>query len=80
MTHRSQFDGKPIRPPDLPKRTYNAASQEEKDFAINLHRTTLKGEWRAITRRTIRQFGIQRTPTSIQKWCTQADARDGITA
>lgn len=77
-TYTSQFYGKPINPPDTPKIVRVAATQEEMDFAVNLHRTTLPGEWRAITRRTIRQFGIMRQPTTIAGWCHRADARDGL--
>jgi len=67
--HRSEFDGKPIRPPDLPTRKYVAASEEEKNFAILLHTEGgLHGEYRAIARRLFRRFGNDRSNTSVRNW------------
>jgi hypothetical protein len=71
----SHYNGRAINPPDSPKRTNNRASQEEKDYAVYLHKEGgLHGEWRAIARRVFRKFGNDRTHSSVRLWVLNHEA------
>lgn len=71
----SKNRGTVFDPGDIRKlvRKNTASTFEEREYARELNKE-MPGEWRAISRRVFRKFGIDRSPSSIRGWCSKEES------
>lgn len=74
---RSQFHGRPIRPPDTPPQKYRgkpAVMPGEKERALELHATGNYGTT-DIARKLGFEFGWRRDVSTIKKWTNEGESK-----